>query len=375
MRCYKMKKSSKIIFLTGTRAEYGLMKPTLIELQKNFKVKLIVTGTHLLKKYGYSVQEIYNDKFEISSKIKISPKSNDLKNMADTVGLLIPKITSILKKEMPDLVLIEGDRGEQLSMAIAASFMNIPIAHTSGGYRSKTIDDLTRNAITKFSNLHLAPSKASAQRIKNMNEESWRIHVVGPPINLNFKKIDILKKLKIQSKEPILLLIQHPVSNQYDQSRTQIKTTLSAITSLKYNTIIIYPNSDAGSKEIIEEIEKIRNLPYIHIFKNLKNNDFMNLMSCADLMIGNSSAGIVEAPFFKLPVINLGIRQQNRECGDNVLNSNHNLYEIKKKIGIGLNKNFRKNLKYNPYKLHKPSEKLISKILLNIKIDQKFISK
>ena len=375
MRCYKMKKSSKIIFLTGTRAEYGLMKPTLIELQKNFKVKLIVTGTHLLKKYGYSVQEIYNDKFEISSKIKISPKSNDLKNMADTVGLLIPKITSILKKEMPDLVLIEGDRGEQLSMAIAASFMNIPIAHTSGGYRSKTIDDLTRNAITKFSNLHLAPSKASAQRIKNMNEESWRIHVVGPPINLNFKKIDILKKLKIQSKEPILLLIQHPVSNQYDQSRTQIKTTLSAITSLKYNTIIIYPNSDAGSKEIIEEIEKIRNLPYIHIFKNLKNNDFMNLMSCVDLMIGNSSAGIVEAPFFKLPVINLGIRQQNRECGDNVLNSNHNLYEIKKKIGIGLNKNFRKNLKYNPYKLHKPSEKLISKILLNIKIDQKFISK
>lgn len=370
-----MKKSSKIVYLTGTRAEYGLMKETLKELHKRFDLRIIVTGTHLSKKFGYTIDEIKKDNMKIAATIKIPLTPNNLRSMADNVGVLIPRITTVLHKIRPNLVLVEGDRGEQLAMTIAAAYMNIPVAHTSGGAVSKSIDDSTRNAITKFAHLHLSPTKKSAQRIIKMNEEKWRVHVVGPPINLMFRKTDVRNQFCINKNEVLLIVLQHPVTTQYHESRKQMKETLEAIKKLKYKTIVIYPNSDAGSMEMIDEIEKYKTLSFVKIFKNLENDIFMNLLATADVIIGNSSAGIVEAPFFKLPVVNIGIRQHGREHGDNVIMAKHRKNEIMKAIKKALEKEFYQKISENPYYIKGKPEKNIANVLSKIVINSKLLSK
>lgn len=370
-----MKRLHKIIYLTGTRAEYGLMKETLKELNKKFDLKIIATGTHLLKKFGYTINNIRRDNFSIISEINLPYNENDPRSMADNIGKLIPHVTKVLSQVKPDLVLVEGDRGEQLSIAIAAATMNIPIAHTSGGVISKSIDDSYRNAITKLAHIHLVPTKKAAKRIAFMNEESWRIHVVGTPINLQFSDIDIYQKLDLKKDEPLLLVLQHPISTQFKQSAKQMMETLEAIKHLEYQTIIIYPNSDAGSKQMIDIIEKYRKLSFVKIFKNLDNDVFMNLLKKTDVLIGNSSAGIVEAPFFKIPVVNIGIRQNGREAGNNVINANHNKNEIRKAIRKALTKKFRQSICKNPYEGHGKTEINIANVLSKIKINSRLLSK
>jgi GDP/UDP-N,N'-diacetylbacillosamine 2-epimerase (hydrolysing) len=366
MKCCYLKHSNRIIYLTGTRAEYGLMKPTLRELSKKYQIDLIVTGTHLVKRYGYTINNIKMDDFSIISKIKLPRHENNLSYMANSVGYLIPKISHILKKFKPNFVLVEGDRGEQLAMAIAAAYMGIPIAHTSGGYLSGTVDDYVRNAISKLSHIHLAPTKKSAERLYKMNEEKQRIHVVGPPINLNYKKIDIYKKLNLFNDKELIVVLQHPVSYEKEYASKQMKETIDAIKKLKKQTVIIYPNSDTGSDFIISEIEKIRKFKFIKIFKSLENDIFMNLLENASALVGNSSAGIVEAPFFKLPVLNIGSRQKNRERGNNVIDSNHNSEEIFKKINYILQNKFRQKIRKNPYYIKKPTEKNILEVFLKL---------
>ena len=370
-----MEKLRKVIYLTGTRAEFGLMKNTLHEIDKKLDLKIIVTGTHLSKKYGLTIKEVIKEKFEIIKKIRIDFKENDPKFMADYIGFLIPKLTNILEIQKPDLVLVEGDRAEQLAMVIAAATMNIPIFHTSGGAISKSIDDSYRNAITKLAHIHLAPTKESANRILKMNEEKWRIHIVGAPLNLKFKKINIYKKFNLNNEKPFILVLQHPVSTEYKDSQNQIKETLNAVKFLKIPTIIIYPNSDPGSENIIKEIKKIQTQPFVKIFKNIENDVFMNLMTQASVIVGNSSAGIVESPFFKLPSIDIGLRQKNRERGDNVINVGYNKNEIIRGIKKAMSNKFLEKIHKNPYKISGEPEKNIVKILTKIKINSKLLSK
>jgi UDP-hydrolysing UDP-N-acetyl-D-glucosamine 2-epimerase len=371
-----MRNVNKIIYLTGTRAEYGLMKSTLMELNKKFDLGLIVTGTHLSKKYGRTIEEIKKDHFKIVGRINLGYQRNDLKYMADNIGRLIPQITKILSHFKPDLVLVEGDRGEQLSMAIASATMNIPIAHTSGGVVSKSIDDSYRNAITKLAHIHLAPTKKSRERIIKMNEEDKRIKVVGTPMNLNFRKVDVYKKLNLKRDPPLIIVLQHPVSNEFKKSRIQMRETMEAIKELKYNTIVIYPNSDAGSNDMIDVIEEYRHFPFIRIFNNLDSEIFMNLLqNAASVLVGNSSAGIVEAPFFKLPFVNVGIRQDKREHGDNIINVDNKKDKIINAINLTLTNKFRHNIRKNPYKVRGNTETNIVRVISKLQITPGLLSK
>ena len=340
------------------------MKPTLMELDKKFDLKLIVSGTHLSKKHGFTIKEVKKSKLKIVERIKIPSDKNDLKSMADSIGFLIPRLTTTLQKIKPDLVLVEGDRGEQLAMSIASATMNIPIAHTSGGVDSRSIDDSFRNAITKFAHVHLAPTKKSAERIIKMNEKPWRVKLVGTPINLRYKKIDVHKQLGLKKNQILVVVLQHPITTQFKQAAKQMKVTLDAIKSLKFQSVVIYPNLDAGSNQMIKEIDKCRNLKFVKIFKNIENDLFMNLLNSADVIVGNSSAGIIEAPFFKLPVVNIGIRQEN-----------HSKSEVIKGSKKALSKKFRNNIRKNPYKIKGKTEKNISQVLSRIVINEKLLLK
>jgi len=368
-----MRNVHKIIYLTGSRSEYGLMKNTLKKLATKFDLGIIVTGTHLHKKYGYSIKEIKKDRLKIVKKIPLKDTSEDLKTMVRNFGILTKEITEILEKVGPDLVLVEGDRLEQLAMTISAATMNIPVAHTSGGAISKSIDDSTRNAITKFAHIHLAPTKKSAQRIIKMGEEPWRVNVVGPPINLKYKVIDTWKKFSLEKNKPLILVLQHPISTQVNDSKKQMRQTLEALKELKNQTVIIYPNGDPGSENMIKEIEKFRKIAYFKIFKNLENDIFMNLLKNADVIVGNSSAGIVESPFFKLPTINIGIRQKGRECGDNIINVNHDKDEIIRGIEKTRSKKFK--IRKNPYKVKGLAEDNIISVISNLKLNSKVLQK
>ena len=359
----------RIFYLSGTRADYNPLRCVLKEIDKHFDLSIIVTGMHTNKKHGDTIREIENDGLKIEKIIKLYPRTDNNYSMVEFIGKLIIRLTRFFKDNKPDIMLLVGDRGEQFAGAIVAAHLNIPIAHISGGDVSKSIDDAIRNTITKFAHIHLAGTKQSAERIRKMNEEHWRVNMVGTPINTRFSKVNIYKYFNVNKNKPLLLLIQHPITTQSEQSGKQMRVTLEAIKELEYQTIIIYPCSDSGSNEMIKIIKKYKYLPFIRTYKNIESDIFMSLLRKIDVLIGNSSTGILEAPFFKLPVVNIGIRQKGRERGNNVIDVGYNKDDIKKGILTALNNKFRKGINKNPYVSEKLVEKEIVKVLLKTNID------
>ena len=275
----------KICVVTGTRAEYGLLKPILKEMlnHSTLNLSLVVAGMHLSKEFGYSLREIKKDGFKISSIVKMNVKDDTGAGMAVSISKGIVGMVQAFKKIQPTIVLILGDRTEVLAAAIAAAYMNIPIAHIHGGDKSKAgLDESVRHAITKLAYVHFAATKKSARRIIKMGEEKRRVFVVGAPgldniINQQLYSLNELKqRFKIDDKGYILLL-QHSVTTQSDKPQRQIIETMNAITELKVNTIIIYPNSDAGSKQITKVLQQYKNDHLIQLYKNLDNKTLKQL--------------------------------------------------------------------------------------------------
>ena len=319
----------KVSITTGTRSEYGLLRPIIKKISQNKKLKLylIVAGMHLSKKYGMTVNEIKNDGFKISATVNMVPKNDSAFNMSDALGKGIRDFSKIFQKIEPNINLILGDRDEAFASAIAASHMNIPNAHIHGGDKSRAgIDEYNRHAITKLSNIHFAATKKSANRILRMGENSQNIFHTGSPsidevVNNKITKIDELKKKygnEIIDNE--ILLVQHSVTTEIDDAENQINQTLKAITKLQKNTIIIGANIDSGNQIIHKKIKQIINKhDFIHFYPTLPRNDFLGLLQNCKVLVGNSSSGIIEASFFKKPVVNIGIRQKFREKGPNVI--------------------------------------------------------
>lgn len=376
----------KIAFVTGTRADYGLMRSTIkaIDSHPELELCLIVTGMHLLYEFGYTINYIKKDGFPISAELDILLSGDSKAAMATSTGLGIIKISQALEQIKPDIVLIEGDRWEALSAAVASAIMNIPIAHVSGGDVTEggCIDDSIRHAITKLAHIHFPGTKKSAERILKMGEESWRIYEVGDPGNdlLDFKPVDMQElknRFDLNICEPILLVIQHSVSSEIEPAIDQIRETMEAIVELGLQTIVIYPNSDAGGRSMIKVIKEYSNFQNIKIFRSLTRDEYLNVMAVSSVIIGNSSSGIVESPFFKIPVVNIGTRQQGRERSSNVIDVGYNKGEIisaiKKAIFDEDFKNIVKNCP-NPYASKNTGAK-IAKSLCDIKIDEKLLRK
>ena len=371
--------NKKILCLTGTRADYPRIKSVLKKLEENNKIELhlVVTGTHLLKEYGYSYKEIERDNYKniIKTRMYIGDYNKPF-GMSLSASNLSKNFSNILNKIKPDLVLLTGDRIETLAAAISASLMNYPIAHVQGGEVTGTIDESIRHAVTKLSHIHLVANGDAKRRIIKLGEVKKNIYNVGCPYidiikNLpKYSKQQLFKKYKIDLDRKIILFTLHSVTTEYKKTEKQINTALHALKRFKdYEIIAFYSNADAGGKEIIKKLN--RNYSMMRVMNNVDSLDFLSFMKHAELMVGNSSAGIREAPYFKLPVINIGNRQNGRLRAMNVIDAKFNSADIIKKINFALNnKNFRKKLKniLNPYGSGNASKKIV-KILLQKKLD------
>jgi len=379
-----MKKKRKIIYITGTRADYGLMRTVLkaIDKNSNLELRLIVCGMHLLPEFGDTLKEIKKDKFKIAATIK-SPSlgKNDGIAMARLLGETIIEMTKVFKRMKPDMILLEADRGEMLAGAIAAAHMNILIAHISGGDVSGTIDDSIRHSITKFAHLHFPGTTMSCKRIVQMGEDPHQVFMVGTPglefIKNKFNKNLIRKKFNINPDKPFLLVIQHSVTNEVREAGKQIKETMEALVRFGEPAIIIYPNADAGGREVISVIKKYDRYPFLRIFRNISRDSFLELLSIADVIVGNSSCAIVEAPSFNLPAVNIGTRQKGRERAGNVIDVGYSRHEILRGLKKAIfDKDLRRNakLQFNPYKNVKTGLK-IANILSTIRISSELFQK
>ena len=328
----------KIAVVTGTRAEYGILHPVLkvIEARSELELSLVVTGMHLSHEFGYTAREIEADGFRIVSKVDMLLSSDSPESMAKTVGLGIFSMAQTWGQLRPDIIVVFGDRVEALAAAIAGAYMNIPLAHIHGGDAAagSNIDDSNRYAITKFAHIHFPATRGHAERIIRLGENPWRVHITGSPaldVILNEPLLsgrELARKFALDLSKPLILLIQHSVTTQVDEAPEQMRETLAAILETGYPTVLTYPNSDAGGRKMIEVIREYEQYPLIKAFKSLPRRDYLSLMRVARVIVGNSSSGIIEAPSFGIPVVNIGIRQMGRERGRNVIDVGHDKKEI-----------------------------------------------
>jgi GDP/UDP-N,N'-diacetylbacillosamine 2-epimerase (hydrolysing) len=375
----------KIAVITGTRAEYGIFKSVLEEIQaeKQLQLSLIVVGMHLSREFGYTVDEIEKDGFKVEAKIAVLHHEDTKASMAKSIGESVSKTAEALETIQPDILLILGDRSEMLAGAVAATYMGTPIAHIHGGDVSGNVDEPVRHAITKLAHLHFPATKESAERILKMGEEPWRVHVVGAP-SLDLivsEKVPepkaIADKYRLDLSKPTLLVLQHPVLAEADEAASQIRKTLEAIKKLKQQTVLIYPNADAGGRRMIEVIRKYENAGFLKTFKSVPHEDYLGLMRLAKVMIGNSSSGIIEAPSFGLPVVNIGGRQEGRQRAGNVIDVFYDTEEIVAAVKKALqDKDFRKKVSSceNPYGDGNAGERIV-KVLRKVELGKKLLEK
>lgn len=347
----------KVAYLTGTRADFGLMRLILkrIKKEKGFRLLLFVTGMHLLKEFGETIKEVKKE-FKIAQIINATCQEDNRLSMALFVGKCLEKTATAFAKYKPDLLLVLGDRGEQLAAATAAAYLQIPIIHFHGGELSGTVDNPVRHAISSSANFHFAPTKQSAQRLANSGINPETIFVVGAP------GIEEVKNLPKGIKKNQIVVLQHPAENE-KQAGQQMATTLKAALSFQLPIYVIYPNADAGGRKMIKVIKKFaQKHSLIKIFPSLSRDKFLGLLNQSSVLVGNSSAGLIEAPSLHLPVINIGERQQNRERAKNVIDVGYNIKQIKQAIKKSLfDKNFQKSLLRinNPYDQGETSRKVL----------------
>jgi UDP-hydrolysing UDP-N-acetyl-D-glucosamine 2-epimerase len=337
-------KKRKIAVVIGSRANYASIKSVMRELQQkeNVELQIYAGASTLLDKFGKAVNLIESEGFEITAKFFMLVEGETPETMAMSTGLGITKITDILMNNRPDMVITVGDRFETMSTTIAAAYLNIHLVHTMGGEVSGTIDESIRHAVTKFAHIHFPANEDARERIIKLGERPEHVFNVGCPRIDEVKNIidsnragnrinetEFWTKYKgVQanfsiSKDKFLLVMQHPVTTEFAESRVNMREILSALNELKMPTILLWPNSDAGSDEISKEIRTFRekNHPdeWLQIFKNLPMDIFIKLMDDCACMIGNSSSQLREGAIVGVPAVNVGSRQQARAHGKNIV--------------------------------------------------------
>lgn len=374
----------KVIYITGTRADYGLMRDVLknIDTHPGLDLEVVVTGMHLLDEFGHTIDEIEKDDFKIHE-ISSTYEQDDKKSMSVFVGDFIKKLSVKLDEIEPDFILLLGDRGEMLGGAVVGCYLSIPNVHLHGGEITSTVDEMARHAITKLSNIHLTASERSAERIKKMGENPDNIYVVGAPgldsvLNMDpIPEDDLAKKYRVDFSEPLVLVVQHPVTMEFDRAGEQMRDTLGVIKELGYQTILVYPNADAGGRKMIKQIKKYDDLSFLSTYKSIPRDEYISLLNKSDVLVGNSSSGLIEAPSLGLPVVNIGTRQRGREKGANVIDVDYDQDEIREAIEKCLfDEKFKQSVKDidNPYGDGKTAKR-VTKILSSVKIDEGLLQK
>jgi UDP-N-acetylglucosamine 2-epimerase (non-hydrolysing)/GDP/UDP-N,N'-diacetylbacillosamine 2-epimerase (hydrolysing) len=391
-------KKRTIAIFTGNRAEYGLQYPILraVNVHPDLDYKLLVSGAHLDSNFGHTLDEIRNDGFHIDSEIKITMDAGSLYSTAQAIGTGVLEISNALSKIQPDIMVVYADRFEGFAAVIAASQMNIPTAHIEGGDLTEggALDDSVRHAMTKLSHLHFTTNKQATNRILAMGEEAWRVHTVGfPAIDLisegrYAQMAEVIEKLGLDMKRPIVLFTQHSVTTEFDKAVEQLNPSLKAIERLAsegVQVVLTYPNNDAGGRQIIERLEEFARLKLkgTQVHRSLGRHLYHGVLALAKdravrvACIGNSSSGLKETPAFGCPTVNIGSRQEGRLRGENVLDAGYDSSAIYSAAKSCLEDEVFRNrcrTAENPYWLGDAGPK-IAKVLAEVPIDQNLIRK
>lgn len=366
-----MKKKIALV-ITGSRAEYGLLRPVMRAITKSKKLSLrvLITGAHTLKKYGNTKEQVLAD-FPNAVIVPVSAGNS----MTAALAKEIEGIGRHCAQERPDIIVVNGDRDESFAGAIVGGHVGIPVAHIHGGDKTgRVVDEYIRHATTKFSHLHFAATKKSAQRIKLLGEESWRIFTVGGPgldemRSFSFKsKKDIAKKYGLDPAQPWRIILHHPVPLDGASPKIQAAGLFRVVATLKGEKIISLPNADTGSADFLKEIETYRDHKNMHLFTSMPRKDFLNVFKYATLLIGNSSMGIIDSSFFRIPTVNVGSRQLGREQGVNVVHAGYDEASIRSAIKKATSPAFARHVARmkSPYGDGHAAEKIVQAIEQNI---------
>jgi len=374
-----------IAAVTSSRADYSHLYWPLRELAacSAVELKIIALGPHLSPEFGHTAAELEKDGFRIDARIECLLSSDTDIGMAKTLGLATLGLADCLGQMRPDLLLLIADRFEMLAPASVATALRIPLAHVEGGEISEgAIDDAVRNALTKLSHVHFTSTAQARARVIAMGEEDWRVHRAGAPSldhlrrGALFSRAVVEERLGIRLTPPTAVVAYHPTTIARDSTR-EAEALFSALESAPAQLLFCYPNADAGSRSLIDRARSfVARLGKGHIFVNLPPLVYWSLLRSVDLLVGNSSSGIMEAASFALPAVNVGIRQRGRERAANVLDADADAPAILDRIATALNPDFRRSLRgmQNPYGDGHAAER-IAAILASVPLGEELLIK
>ncbi|EJL78600.1 UDP-N-acetyl-D-glucosamine 2-epimerase, UDP-hydrolysing [Polaromonas sp. CF318] len=316
----------KVCYITGTRADFGLMRGTLTALRDSeaLELSIVVTGMHLSDKYGSTADDIKAAGLPVNALVDVDLASATGATMARNLGKMVTGFVDAFLDIEPDLVLVLGDRGEMLAGALSAVHLNIPVVHIHGGERSGTIDESIRHAISKLSHFHFVSTSESRDRLVRMGEQAANVYLTGAPgldgieaLALHSRE-KLLRDARLDPTRPVALMVYHPVVQETENAGTGTTGIIDTLLARGLQLVALKPNSDAGSDQIRAALEAHAAHGDVRVVTHFPRELFVSWMAAADLMIGNSSAGIIEAASFGTPVVNIGSRQNLRERNANV---------------------------------------------------------
>jgi len=331
-----LKKNKKIIFLTGTRADFGKLKPLMDKIDKSrfFECHVFVTGMHMLSKYGPTYREVQKEKYK---NVFLFRNQNYETEQEIILSNTITGFSKFVKKINPDLIVVHGDRIEALAGAIVGAFNHILVAHIEGGEISGAIDESIRHSVTKLSHIHFVANNEARKRLTQLGERKDSIFIIGSP-DIEVMKTGNLPSFKHVKKyyslpfDKFAIFIFHPVSSELDKLKNQVKQIVDALINSKDNYIIIYPNNDEGSDIILNELKRIKNNSKFKLYPSLRFQYFLCIMKNSMYIIGNSSAGVREAEVYGIPTIDIGSRQKNRYKNKDIIHVEPNKAKIQSAI-------------------------------------------
>jgi UDP-hydrolysing UDP-N-acetyl-D-glucosamine 2-epimerase len=331
-----LSKTKKIVFLTGTRADFGKIKSLIQILEKTsrFEVFVFVTGMHLQKEYGYTLVEIERSGFK---NIHTFENHTHETTMDLTLAKTIEGLSGYCKEVNPDLIVVHGDRVETLAGAIVGSLNNILVAHIEGGELSGTVDELIRHSVTKLSHIHFVSNEQAAKTLIQMGEMKSSVYTIGSPdIDIMFSdNLPDLKTAKAYYEiefDRYAVAMFHPVTTEANDMAKYAKSFVDALEADSHNYVVIFPNNDLGSRFIVEAYARLANNSRFRVFPSVRFEYFLTLLKNAQFIVGNSSAGIREAPYYGIPIINIGTRQQNRALHADIINTDYSAESISKAL-------------------------------------------
>lgn len=377
-----------VLGVTGIRSEYDIMSSVFraIDDHPDLELSLVVTGAHLSDAYGRTVDEIRADGFTIADEIESLISGDEDSSRVKGLAIQLQGLVQTVARVRPDILLVLGDREESMTTALVGAYMNIPVAHIAGGDRVVgNVDDQVRHAVSKLAHIHFTTNEESSERLLRMGEQPFRVITAGNPgldrllavPSLSAAELGERLGIELTEDEPLIVVIQHVISTEIDDAYRQMRTTLEAVADLGMTTILSYPNSDAGSQQLIRAIREFEHLPHLHIRKNVPRLEFVNAMRRASCLLGNSSAGILEAPLLKLPVINVGNRQKGRLHAENVAFIPHDKDQIVEAVKRAVfDEDYRRTVAdcTNPYGDGRSSER-IADVLATVELGEQLLVK